>query len=281
MATISSSRAAPSSDDRILTITRWVSGVIVLFLVYAFLILYFIPDESGERFAWEMRLHMQAMFIGAGYLGGAYFFLRVMFGRRWHRVAAGFLPVTAFTIWMLALTVIEWDAFDHGHVPFQLWLILYVVTPFLVPWLWFNNRAQNIGHPEANDMIVPVWVRRVVRVFGGLLTLAAILGIIRPSLLIDVWVWNLTPLAARVISGWYALLGVSALSSSREARWSSWRIGLESMALWHILILLAAALNPANFEGGTLLNWYIMGVVLLVGGMVALYTWMEYRRLLL
>jgi len=75
-----------------------------------------------------------------------------------------------------------------------------------------------------------------------------------------------------------ALLGVGGLAIAGERRWSSWRIGLESIAIWHILVLIAAALNPADFIGSNLFNWYIISVVLVLVGMAALYGWMESRQ---
>jgi hypothetical protein len=242
------------------------------------MILYFFPDDSGERFAWRLKPHMQAMYVGAGYLGGSWIFLRAVFERRWHRVAPGFLPVTTFTVFMLLVTIIHWSFFDPGHLPFQLWLILYVVTPVLVPWLWLNNRQADPGTPEEGDLLVPAPVRWVMTALGAGLLVLALVGVIYPAALIQIWPWTLAPLGARVMSGWLALLGVGGLVIARERRWSSWRIGLECIAIWHILVLIAAALNPPDFAGGNLLNWYIISVVVVVAGMVALYTWMESRR---
>jgi hypothetical protein len=91
-------------------------------------------------------------------------------------------------------------------------------------------------------------------------------------------VWGLDKVSARALSGWFALLGVSGLTSARESRWSGWRIGLESITLWHILILLAALLNADDFTDGTLLNWYVVSVALMEVGMIALYAWMENRQ---
>jgi hypothetical protein len=129
-------------DDRILLQTRLVLIVVVPFLLLAFLILYFFPDLSGERFAWGIKPHMTALFIGSGYLGGAYMFIFAIFGKRWHRIKAAFPPVTTFTVAMMLATVIHWDRFDLHHFPFQLWLFLYIVTPFIVPYLWIKNRIR-------------------------------------------------------------------------------------------------------------------------------------------
>jgi len=60
------------TDDRILPITRIVAVIVVPFLWLAFLILFFTPDLSGERFAWAIKPHMTAMYLGAGYLGGSW-----------------------------------------------------------------------------------------------------------------------------------------------------------------------------------------------------------------
>lgn len=44
-----------SPDDRIFPITRIIAAVVVPFLLLAFLILFFFPGDSGQRFAWEIR----------------------------------------------------------------------------------------------------------------------------------------------------------------------------------------------------------------------------------
>jgi hypothetical protein len=108
-----------------------------------------------------------------------------------------------------------------------------------------------------------------MRALGAVLMVFAVLGFIFPSWLIELWPWTLDPLSARAVRGWLALLGVGGLAISGERRWSSWRIGLESIAFWHILVLIAAALNPADFRGGNFFNWYTISIVLVLVGMPA------------
>jgi len=62
----SSEKSIPVQDDRILLQTRLVLIVVVPFLLLAFLILFIFPDLSGERFAWAIKPHMTALFIGSG-----------------------------------------------------------------------------------------------------------------------------------------------------------------------------------------------------------------------
>lgn len=264
-------------DDRIFQATRVISGLVVPFLVLAFLILFFFPEQSGQRFAWDIKPPIMAVFMGAGYLGGSWLFIHAVFGRRWHRVAPGYLPVTTFTIAMLLATFIHWDRFDKQHFPFLLWLILYLATPFLVPWMWFRNRRVNSVQPEPGDLRVPVFARMGLGALGTFLVLFALSGFIFPNWLAGLWPWKLTLLTARVLSGWLALLGVGGLVISRESRWSSWKIGLECIMIWHVLVIVGAALHPADFQNG-LVNWYLASVLLVVLGMMILYILMEIQR---
>lgn len=265
-------------SDRIYPLTRIVAAIVVPVLLLAFVILYVFPDQSGKHFAWAIKPHMMTMFIGAGYLGGAYLFFHTAWGRPWHHVAPGFLPVTAFTLSMLLATLLHWDRFDIRHFPFQLWLILYVVTPVLVPYLWLRNRREDDGAVREGDAVVPPAARRAMTFSGAVIALFALLGLVFPSVLMDLWVWTLTPLTARVLGGWFALLAVGGLTIGRESRWSAWKIGLASIGSWHVLILLAAILNPADFPGGVI-NWYTILVLLGLAGMAGLYFYMRQRPL--
>lgn len=264
-------------DDRIFRSSRLVAAIVIPFLVLAFIILFVFPEQSGQRFAWSIQPNMTAVYMGAGYIGGAWLFFNVVIGRFWHRVAPGFPPVTAFTVAMLLATILHWERFDPQHFPFILWLGLYVVTPFLVPLVWLRNRITDSGAPEADDLAVPAVARGSLLTLGLVLLACAIFGFVSPNWLIRLWPWQLTPLTARVLSGWLALLGVGGLVISRDGRWSAWRVGLQSIGLWHLLVVLGAALHAEDFTAG-LVNWYVISVVLVLAGMGFLYITMESRR---
>ena len=85
-------------DDRVFTETRALGAIIVPFLVVAFALLYFFPDDTRHWFAWDVQPTITPLMMGAGYIAGAYFFIRVARETRWHRIQVGFLPVTAFTL---------------------------------------------------------------------------------------------------------------------------------------------------------------------------------------
>jgi hypothetical protein len=264
-------------NDAIYPLTRIVAAVVIPFLWLAFLILFFYPDLTGERFAWLIKPHMTSLYIGAGYLGGSWLFLNTLFGKRWHRVHGGFLPITVFTWAMLIATLLHWDRFSHGRLGFDLWFILYIITPFLVPALWFYNRRTDPGTPEASDVVVVGWAKWLLRIIGAAGTIFALIGFLYPPFIISVWPWTLTPLTARVMAGWIALLGVGGLTMSADLRWTSWRVPLESIFIWHGLVLLAAALTASDFTRGVA-NWYTALIALLMAGIVFIYVMMEIKR---
>lgn len=265
------------NHDQIRPFTRIVAAIVVPFLALAFLILFFFPEQSGERFAWAINPPLTAMFMGAGYIGGAWLFINAIFGRRWHRIAPGFFPVTTFTIGMLLATVLHWDVFDPGHLPFILWLGLYVVTPFLVPLVWLLNRSEDPGAPEADDVPVPSLARWGLLSLGIVLLLFAVGGMVVPTWLSGIWPWTLSPLTARIMSGWFGLLGVGGIVISQDSRWSAWKVGLQSIGLWHLLVLIAAVIRREDFSSG-LGNWYFVSVILVLLGMLILYVTMEGKR---
>lgn len=264
-------------DDRIFRSTRVVAALVVPFLVLAFIILFFMPQTSADRFAWAIQPSMTAAFMGAGYLGGSWLFIQTVRGRQWHRVAPGFPAVTAFTIAMLLATVVHWDRFDPGHPPFLIWLILYAITPILVPIVWWRNRVTDPHSPEPGDLVVLPAARWGLGLLGAGLLAFAVVTFVTPSFAMSLWPWALTPLTARILAGWFALLGVGGLVIARESRWSGWAVGLQAIALWHVLVLTAAVIYQKDFSGG-LLNWYLLSVVIVLVGMALLYATMEKRR---
>src|SRR5436305_5551289 len=118
-------------NARVFPETRWVSAIIVPFLVTAFAILYLFPDHTNELFAWGIQPRMSAMMLGAAYIGGAYFFVCVVALARWHVVKVGFLPVATFAALMGMATILHWDRFTHSHISFFSWAALYFTTPFI------------------------------------------------------------------------------------------------------------------------------------------------------
>lgn len=146
----------PLRDDRILPLTRLVSVVIVPVLLAAFVILYLFPDRTEELFAWTIQPRMTPLLMGAGYLAGSYFFVRAIFSRRWHEVGAGFIAISAFVWPMGVATLLHLDRFNQSHITFWLWALLYAVTPFLIPFVYWLNRQRDLYGRKPTIFCYPV-----------------------------------------------------------------------------------------------------------------------------
>ena len=275
-------RSAPPAsgtvrDDTILPMTRAVAAAVIPFLVAAFVIIYLRSSDTAQRFAWEIKSPITAAVMGAGYIGGAYFFARVLMERRWHRVASGFPATGAFAAAMLVATILHWDTFDPAHLPFLVWLALYAVTPFLLPLVWWLNRRRDPGEPDPGDTTLPEVVGRFIFILGLLLLAEAVILFLLPAAAADRWPWPLTPLTARVLAAWQVLLAVGAMTLAGERRWSGWRIPLQAILFWQALMLVAFVLRRDGFNAPGLLNWFVLYTTAGVIAAASLYAVMERR----
>jgi hypothetical protein len=272
--------ASAARDDRILPATRWVAWAIVPILAAAFLVLYFQPDNTTQLFAWTIKPRMTPLLMGAGYIGGAYFFWRAALARRWHKVAIGFLPVTTFASFMTIATLLHWDRFNHTHPAFFVWVALYATTPFVVFLVWWRNRRTDPGTGDADDIVMPAGARWVMGLFGAIILITGVLLFLLPNLMIGIWAWQLTPLTARVAGGWFALAGVAWLGIARDSRWSAHRIALQSQAFSIALILIGVARAWSDLDPAKPMTWFFVGgMCFLLMLIVVVYAGIEARRL--
>src|SRR3954453_8754340 len=258
-------------DDRVFGSTKVLAAVIVPFLLVAFALLYFFPGDTRHYFAWNVQPRLTPLVMGAGYVAGAYFFARVAFERRWHRVQVGFLPVTAFTLFMAIGTFNHLDRFLTDHVAFWIWVGLYVTTPVLVPLAWWRNRATDPRTPEPGEPPLPPHVRTLLLAIGTIQSVVALVLLLSPSTMIEHWPWLLTPLTAQTLGGWFALPGVTALMMGLDGRGSATRITLESQLIGLALILLGTARAWEPIDTGNALAYvFVAGLAALFAALLAL-----------
>ena len=284
MKEISNRRAflSPSSlapDDRILPETRWLAALIIPFLVVAFILLYFWPNDTDKLFAWTIKPAITPMMLAAAYLGGIYFFTRALLAKQWHQVKLGFLPVTAFALLLGIATILHWDRFNHSHPSFYTWATLYFTTPFLVFAVWLRNRRTDRGTVEPDDLIIHPAIRLFIGSIGLITLAVSLLLFLKPDLMIRQWPWVLTPLTARVLGAMFALPGIVGLGIATEKRWSAARIILEAQACSIAIMLLAAGLSWSDFALSNTLTWlFVGGLTFLLVALAILYVSLEIHR---
>ena len=265
-------------DGQVLPITRWVARFIIPFLAAAFLVLYGLPDQTTTYFAWTIRPEMTPIIMGAGYGAGVYFFYRVSTVEEWHTVAPVFLGIATFTVLMAIATVLHWENFNHSHFTFDLWVLLYAVTPVLIPAIWAHNRRTDTGELTGDEPRLP----RAVRVLGGAIgiiaTVSAVALFVAPERMIGVWPWTVSSFTARILAGWFALFGVVNGVVVLDPRWSAARILIQSQLLGFTLVLIGVARVWVTFDPSNVLTWGVVGgMALYLIAILLLYIGMETR----
>jgi hypothetical protein len=269
---------APARDDAVLPATRVAAAVVVAVLVPALVILWGLPGRTADLWAWTIHPDLTPIFMGAGYGAGAYFFARVLRARRWHEVSVGVLSAAVFALLMLGATIAHYDKFNHGHAPvlaaiaFYGWTSVYILSPWVVAYLWWRNERTDPRTPAPGETLVAPAVRLAARAAAiGALAAAAVV-LIAPSVAIDNWGWNLTPLTARVLGCFTAQVGTGFLLLSLDPRWSSWRVLVQTFLLAVALLLVGALRAWDAFDTGRPLTWgYLAGLAgggLVLGGLM-------------
>lgn len=250
--------------NQILPETRWVAALVIPFLVVAFVILFILPQNTEQLFAWKIQPSMSAMMLGAAYAGGIYFFAGVLRSKEWHKVKVGFLPVTSFASLLGIATILHWDRFTHGQISFVAWAGLYFTAPFIVFAVWLRNRSQDSGQAEAQDAIIPSTARLVMGAFGIATLSISLFLFLQPAIMVELWPWKLTPLTARVMGAMFSLPGIVGLGIALDERWSAARLILQSQGFSILLILVAAVVARNDFD------WANPGSWLFTGGLAAM-----------
>lgn len=263
-------------DDLVLPATRWVALLVIPFLVAAFGILYILPTQTAKLFAWEIKPSMTAMMLGAAYAGGIYFFAGVLLTREWHRIKVGLLPVTAFASLLGIATILHWDRFNHSHISFFTWAVLYFTTPFIVIFVWLQNRGHDSDAPIAGEAAVSQTLRLIIGAIGAVTLIVSVFLFIEPIIMIGLWPWTLTPLTARVMGAMFSLPGMVGLGMSMDSRWSSAKIILQSQGFSILLILLAAVRDWKDFDTSKPSIWlFIGGLGAMLAGIVILFLYFD------
>jgi hypothetical protein len=272
--TLTSSEA----DDRVLPATRVAAAIVAVVLTAAGVILYAFPAETARLWAWEMNPRTTSMAVGAGYLAGATFFVRAWREERWHVIGLAFVAAWVLTTLLLLATILHWANFSHGHVSFWTWLVVYAITPVLLPWLWWRNQRH-----DPRDAVVSATVPQPLRwgVGGlGVVQVAAALALFaRPALAIDRWPWALSPLTTRTITAFLAFIGVVWAAFLWEGRWSALRLHVQSATLGLALVGIGILRGIDDLTGSAAAVGIVAGLLTAtIVGAVALQLFMDAAR---
>lgn len=258
------------------------SWVVVAVLVPALFVLWGLPGDTEDLWAWTIKPELTPIFMGSGYGAGAYFFTRAALARRWHAISAGVLSAAFFAAVMLVVTLIHWDKFNHGDAPFWAafafygWVVVYIAAPFVVGALWLRNQRTDPRRPEPGDPLVGPGVRRIAKVFSAGLGATALVLLLWPSVAVEHGPWALTPLTTRVVAAFTAQVAFGALLISLDGRWSSWRVLLQTFLVATGLLLVGVIRAWGDLETDRGSAWiFLGGLAGLAVSILLLYRQME------
>jgi hypothetical protein len=199
------------------------------------------PAEAATNFAWPIRPPVAAAIIGACYGSVALMLLSALFAKWWEQVRLVVIAAALLTTLMLVATLLHWDRFSVGTVPFALWLISYVVPPptLIALYVWQQRNIQ----PSTEAQTMVPWFRRLASVNGASLVLIWAVLFLFPSLLGPHGPWSMSDLVVRVYAGWFIGYGALLWMIGRRATWAEARLP----TLWVIALPLLFVVQLSRF----------------------------------
>lgn len=232
------------------------------------------PGNTAQDFAWPIKPVVMAALLGAYYFSAALIFVLPLFARTWQQVRPMIIPTAVFSLAMDLATVLHWDKFSVGSLPFYVWLASYVLPPpiFGALYWWHQRDAAPVGAPGEHPL--PGWARAFLRANGLAQTAIAALFFAVPSLLQQIGPWAFTPLTARTLSGWMPGAGLLQVWMSWEGDWHHIRLATTML----LVLPFAIVFQIIRFGGGDV-SWsnLALWVLILDSGAVALalaYLWL-------
>jgi hypothetical protein len=255
--------AAPRTRDRGLeTRIRWPlrawMAVEVGFGLLSIGSVFLNPGNTAQDFAWPIKPVVMAALLGAFYFSAALIFVLPLFARTWQHVRAMIVPTAVFSLAMDLATVLHWDKFSVGTLPFFVWLASYVLPPpiFGALYWWQQRDAAPVG--AGIERPLPGWARAFLRYNGLAQSALAVLFFAVPSLLQQIGPWAFTPLTARTLCGWLLAAGLLQVSMSREGDWRRIRLATTMLILLPLAIVFQLARFAEQVSWSNLALWVLL-----------------------
>ena len=244
------------NDDTLLPISR--AGLWLLFVLAVANggFLYLFPQLADTDYAWSIAPPVNAAAIGAGYLAGVVATGAALAAGRWS-LARPLIPgLVVLSLSMLVATAIDGDRFRWDYPPTWVWTAVYATVPVALVATWRLQGGTGGAAPGAVD------ARGTLPAATGMLGLALLviggLLFVNAGFVLDAWPWELTPLVARVVGGWYLLAGTVLLASLPELRRPRGApIAYATVASWSAFLLLLPALYDEGVRDGVELWWWV------------------------
>jgi hypothetical protein len=189
--------------------------------------------------------------------------LAVLAARHWRSIQPLAVALVTLSVGLLAATLLHADRFRWGYPPTWVWTGVYALAPVGVLILARRQRANTIRPATADPRLRPL--RGLSLALGAAMLAGAIALFAFPIDLGRQWPWMLTPLLARAIAAWIAMIGAALLWCAYDLRATSEAlIPYATLGVWCLALLALPAWHPGDLtRTGVPLLTYIGALIAL------------------
>lgn len=228
-------------------------GVIALAALFVSWLGWAAPARLDESFTWASLPTLHAEFVGALYaFGGVY--MACCVGARYRRQVAPAIPaVIIFTGLLLAVTLLNIDAFDFDLGPPWVWTLSYVFYPILGIALivWARNRVDD----ESTGPELPAAGRVLLLAQGAAFALGGLGLLVAREPAADHWPWVIDEGLAQFYAGPFLAIGYCCWRYSTRRRWVDVMTIAPAMLVFSAAALLASIAHRDLFSGKDVVTW--------------------------
>ncbi|MBL8858256.1 MAG: hypothetical protein JNL28_07135 [Planctomycetes bacterium] len=268
---------SPPPTNRTFWITRVVFAVIAVVLSPYCYWLTTNPANTAENFAWTLAPRFSALMFASLYLAGVYGFLRIAFGREWHRVALLVSAILAVLAGLGVVSLLHWEKFTSDPLRIGIWSTAYLIFPPILLVLIVLNRKQDPRTPAADDVVVPASLRRFTLILGLVFGAVGAALILAPATMSEIWPWAMKPLAAQSIGVLLVAPAVAQVIALRESRWSALKLVTETGLIWFTAILVSVVRCLAEFDRTRPATWLFFAFLIVEWGMI-LWMYLSFEK---
>lgn len=227
---------------------------------------YFIPDQVDQAIPWLVP-PLHARFLGAMYLSGTTFMVGAIMARYYAEVQVVIRAIAIWTGMLLVVSLFYLDEFDYSRNQVWIWFGAYIIYPLIALWLMWNDRTL---HERVSGPGLPAWVRSYLLAQGIVVTALALVLLLAPEFMVNVWPWKITRLLAQIYSAPFLAYGLSSLMLSRKQTWPEVRVVVMATFVFAFGVLLASSIHRQLFSLTNVATWLWFGGFLLATVMLGL-----------
>ncbi len=244
--------------------------------------LFVLTEFTDRYFAWTIKSHITATFLGACWLTASVLFFMCSQKKRWSDARIALPVAMIFLPLMLVVTLLHLDKF-HFSSPFPsaiianwAWLAVYVLTPIAFVAL-FIQQLKIPGTDKPRQAFFPWWWSMILGIQAVVMLVLGIILVFDPTKAALFWPWPLTPLTGRATGAWLFGIGIIAMHVIIENDRERISSGAVTYTVLGILQLIALIRYPGEANQGGISIWVYLFFVLSVAG-IGLYSWRSLHR---